>query len=57
MQTKDVPGRYMVSMQPEGSLPPVYLIHHLLGDVLITARSLVNLRLTARCSASNHPSI
>jgi thioesterase domain-containing protein len=22
-------------MQPEGSLPPVYLIHHLLGDVLI----------------------
>jgi amino acid adenylation domain-containing protein len=35
MQTKDVPTRYLVSMQPEGSLPPVYLIHHLLGDVLI----------------------
>jgi amino acid adenylation domain-containing protein len=35
MQTKDVPARYLVSMQPEGSLPPVYLIHHLLGDVLI----------------------
>ena len=35
MQTKDVPAQYMVSMQPEGSLPPVYLIHHLLGDVLI----------------------
>jgi amino acid adenylation domain-containing protein len=34
-QTKDVPGRYLVSMQLEGSLPPVYLIHHLLGDVLI----------------------
>jgi amino acid adenylation domain-containing protein len=35
MQTKDVPARYLVSMQPEGSLPPIYLIHHLLGDVLI----------------------
>jgi thioesterase domain-containing protein len=35
MQTKDVPARYMVSMQPEGTLPPIYLIHHLLGDVLI----------------------
>ena len=35
MQTKDVPARCLVSMQPEGSLPPVYLIHHLLGDVLI----------------------
>jgi amino acid adenylation domain-containing protein len=35
MQTKDAPARYLVSMQPEGSLPPIYLIHHLLGDVLI----------------------
>jgi len=35
MPTKAVPGRYLVSMQPEGSLPPVYLVHHLLGDVLI----------------------
>lgn len=35
LQTKDDPARYLVSMQPEGSLPPVYLIHHLLGDVLI----------------------
>jgi amino acid adenylation domain-containing protein len=35
MQTKDVPARYLVSMQPEGSLPPIYLIHHLLGDVFI----------------------
>jgi len=35
MQTKDFPGRYLVSMQPEGSLPPVYLVHHLLGDVLV----------------------
>jgi thioesterase domain-containing protein len=34
-ETKDVPARYLVSMQPEGSLPPVYLVHHLLGDVLI----------------------
>jgi amino acid adenylation domain-containing protein len=35
MQTKDVPARYLVSMQPGGTLPPIYLIHHLLGDVLI----------------------
>jgi amino acid adenylation domain-containing protein len=35
MQTKDAPARYLVSMQPEGSLPPIYLVHHLLGDVLI----------------------
>jgi amino acid adenylation domain-containing protein len=35
MQTKVVPARYLVSMQPEGSLPPVYLVHHLLGDVLV----------------------
>jgi thioesterase domain-containing protein/acyl carrier protein len=35
MRSKDGPARYLVSMQPEGSLPPVYFIHHLLGDVLI----------------------
>jgi amino acid adenylation domain-containing protein len=35
MQTKDTPGRQLITMQAEGSLPPVYLIHHLLGDVLI----------------------
>jgi thioesterase domain-containing protein len=35
MQTKDAAARNLVSMQPEGSLPPIYLIHHLLGDVLI----------------------
>ena len=35
MLTKDVPSRYLVSMQPEGSLPPIYLVHHLLGDVLV----------------------
>jgi thioesterase domain-containing protein/acyl carrier protein len=35
MRTKDIPARYLVSMQPEGSLPPIYLIHHLLGDVLV----------------------
>ncbi len=35
MRTKDDPARYLISMQPEGSLPPVYFIHHLLGDVLI----------------------
>ncbi len=40
-QTKDVPVRYLVSMQPAGSLPPVYMIHHLLGDVLIY-RSIAN---------------
>jgi amino acid adenylation domain-containing protein len=34
-QTKDAPAKYLVSMQPEGTLPPLYLIHHLLGDVLI----------------------
>jgi amino acid adenylation domain-containing protein len=35
MRTKGVPARYLVAMQPEGSLPPIYLIHHLLGDVLV----------------------
>ena len=35
MQTKDVPARYLVPMQTEGSLPPLYLVHHLLGDVLV----------------------
>jgi thioesterase domain-containing protein len=35
MRTKNDPTRYLISMQPQGSLPPVYLIHHLLGDVLI----------------------
>ena len=35
MQTKNSPARYLVSMQPEGPLPPIYLVHHLLGDVLI----------------------
>ena len=35
MQTRNGRERYLVTMQPEGSLPPVYLVHHLLGDVLI----------------------
>ncbi|MDX6457255.1 MAG: hypothetical protein QOE55_952 [Acidobacteriaceae bacterium] len=35
MRTKEGPARYLVSMQPEGSLPPIYLIHHLLGDVFV----------------------
>jgi thioesterase domain-containing protein len=34
-QTKDAPARCLVSMQPEGSLPPLYVAHHLLGDILI----------------------
>jgi amino acid adenylation domain-containing protein len=34
-QTRNGRERYLVTMQPEGSLPPVYLVHHLLGDVLI----------------------
>ena len=35
VQTKDAPSRYLVRMQSEGSLPPLYLVHHLLGDILI----------------------
>jgi amino acid adenylation domain-containing protein len=35
MQTKNDPPKYLVAMQPEGLLPPVYLVHHLYGDVLI----------------------
>ncbi len=35
MQSKEGSARYLVSMQPEGSLPPIYLIHHLLGDVFV----------------------
>ena len=35
VQTKDGPAKHLVPMQPEGSLPPLYLVHHLLGDVLI----------------------
>jgi amino acid adenylation domain-containing protein len=35
MRTKHDPARYLISMQPQGSLAPVYFIHHLLGDVLI----------------------
>ena len=35
VQTRNGRERYLITMQPEGSLPPVYLIHHLLGDVLI----------------------
>ncbi len=34
-QTKDAPAKYLVTMQPEGTLPAVYLVHHLLGDILI----------------------
>jgi thioesterase domain-containing protein/acyl carrier protein len=34
-RSKHDPARYLVSMQPEGSLPPIYLIHHLLGDVFV----------------------
>jgi amino acid adenylation domain-containing protein len=34
-------SRCIVAMQPQGSLPPIYLIHHLYGDVLIY-RSLAN---------------
>ncbi len=29
------PVRCVVTMQPEGSLPPLYLVHHLLGDILV----------------------
>jgi amino acid adenylation domain-containing protein len=35
MRTKDGSARYLVLMQPEGSLAPIYFIHHLLGDVLV----------------------
>jgi amino acid adenylation domain-containing protein len=35
MQAKEFEARCLVSMQPDGSLPPIYLVHHLLGDVLI----------------------
>lgn len=35
MRTKDGSPGYLVSMQPDGSLPPIYLIHHLLGDVFV----------------------
>jgi amino acid adenylation domain-containing protein len=35
LQIREVPPKYLVLMQPEGSLPPIYLVHHLLGDVLI----------------------
>jgi thioesterase domain-containing protein len=41
MRTKEDSTRYLVSMQPEGSLPPIYLIHHLLGDVFVY-RSVAN---------------
>ncbi len=34
-QAKDARPKYLVLMQPEGLLPPIYLVHHLLGDVLI----------------------
>jgi thioesterase domain-containing protein len=34
-RTKDAPASFLVSMQPKGSLPPIYLVHHLLGDVFI----------------------
>jgi amino acid adenylation domain-containing protein len=40
-QIKDAPRKFLVLMQPEGLLPPIYLVHHLLGDVLIY-RSLAN---------------
>jgi thioesterase domain-containing protein len=42
LQIGHAPASCLVSIQPEGSLPPVYLVHHLLGDVLIY-RSLANL--------------
>ena len=35
LQIKEAPPKDLVLMQPEGSLPPIYLVHHLLGDVLI----------------------
>jgi amino acid adenylation domain-containing protein len=35
MRTKEGSAQYLVAMQPKGSLPPIYLIHHLLGDVLV----------------------
>jgi len=41
MRTKEGSPRYLVSMQPEGSLPPIYLVHHLLGDVFVY-RSIAN---------------
>ena len=51
VQTKDAPAKYLVPMQPEGSLPPLYLVHHLLGDVLIY-RDLANqFGQAARCTA------
>jgi hypothetical protein len=40
-QSREAQARYLVLMQPEGSLPPIYLIHHLLGDILIY-RNLAN---------------
>jgi amino acid adenylation domain-containing protein len=41
MRNKHVPPRCLVSMQPEGSSPPLYLVHHLLGDIFIY-RSVAN---------------
>lgn len=34
-RAKELSTRHLISMQPEGSLPPLYLVHHLLGDVFI----------------------
>jgi len=35
VKVKDSPARHLVLMQPKGLLPPIYLVHHLLGDILI----------------------
>jgi thioesterase domain-containing protein len=45
---RDRPASCLVSMQPRGSKPPIYLIHHSLGDILIY-------RALASCFASERP--
>jgi surfactin family lipopeptide synthetase A len=35
IETKDSGARCIIAMQPEGSRPPIYLIHHMLGDLFI----------------------
>jgi amino acid adenylation domain-containing protein len=34
-RSKDLRPRHLVTIQPEGSLPPLYLVHHVYGNVLI----------------------
>jgi amino acid adenylation domain-containing protein len=47
-QFRDRPATCLVSMQSEGSQPPIYFIHHSLGDILIY-------RALASCFASERP--